>query len=58
MQHNVSTVSAVNNATTVRTTPTAIPKILSVKKETSGITSDSAVASITIFGHFKAGRVH
>lgn len=50
--------STVNNDTTVRTTPTAIPKTQSVKKENSGITSDSAVASITIFGHFKAGRVH
>ena len=58
MQHNVSTVNTVNNATTVRTTPTAIPKTLSVKKENSGVTSDSAVASITIFGHFRAGRVH
>jgi len=33
MQHNVSTVNTVNNATTVRTTPTAIPKTLSVEKE-------------------------
>ena len=60
MQHNVSTVStvsAMNNATAVGT-PTAIPKTLSEKKENSGITSDSAVANITIFGHFNAGRVH